>query len=362
MIHVVHVGPSPEARGGIATVISQIVAQQKTDPELDVGLIPTMRSGSKSLKARVFLKAIVALFLRCLRAPRPILHVHVSMGMSLVRKGFLMQMAGWLGVPSILHVHASALDLWYQEGSPRRRRWIRRQFQRAKCVIAVSEFWREFLSGITDVPVEIVHNSLDVKSFSLDRANPDRNVLTLLFLGLVGDRKGTFDLLRVFQRLTAEAKPLPMRLVIAGDGEVERARQFVAENGLADAVEVIGWIGPEEKRRRLRDADIFVLPTHHEGLPMALLEAVASGLPVISTPVGGIPEVVRDNETGLLVPPGDEEALAGAIRRLVSDRELRRRLAANGYAAVVDKFDTEIAAQRLKTIYKRLIEEVGDTR
>jgi len=362
MIHVIHVGPAPEARGGIATVISQIVARQRTDPELDVGFIPTMRSGSKVLKAAVFLRAIAVLFVRCLHAPRPILHVHVSMGPSLVRKGFLVQMARRLGVPSILHVNASALDVWYREGSPRRRRWIRRQFQRAKCVIAVSEFWREFLSGVTDAPVEIVYNSLDVKSFSVDRTGPERDILTLLFLGLVGERKGTFDLLGAFQRLAAGEKGLPIRLVVAGDGEVERARQFVAANSLGDKVEVIGWIGPEEKRRRLREADIFVLPTHHEGLPMALLEAAASGLAAISTPVGGIPEVIRDNETGLLVPPGNQEALAGAIRRLASDRGLRRRLAANAHAAVLSRFDTATAAERLKAIYRRIIAEDADTR
>src|SRR5690606_31708938 len=96
--------------------------------------------------------------------------------------------------------------------------------------------------------------------------------------------------------------------------------------GLTERVAAPGWLGPEDTARLLAEGDILTLPSHAENLPMSIIEAMASGLGVIATPVGAVEDIVRDGETGLLVAPGDDAALADALTRLVSDGELRTRL------------------------------------
>jgi glycosyltransferase involved in cell wall biosynthesis len=149
--------------------------------------------------------------------------------------------------------------------------------------------------------------------------------LTVLALGRLGQRKGTYDLLRAVESLPAHVRSR-VHLRLAGDGEVDQVRAQVAARGLGDTVDVVGWLGPRERDEALRQADIFVLPSYDEGLPMALLEAMAHGLVPITTPVGGIPEAVTDGVHGLLVPPGDPAALARALHRLVENDALRERL------------------------------------
>jgi len=266
----------------------------------------------------------------------------------------LMAIAGWFGVPSLLHVHGSDFDTWYLAGNPELRQWVRRQLARAKFVVALSESWRAFLSRITVTPLAVVHNAVNTREIHPHRVGRRDDVPTLLFLGLVGRRKGVPELLRAVRELAHAERPCQVRVVIAGNGEVQLTQRVVEDCRLRGLVDVRGWIGPEEKTRCLLDADIFVLPSHHEGLPMSLLEAMAAGLAVITTPVGGIPEVIEDEKNGLMVPPGNVDALADAIRRLVADRKLRERLAAAGRTTVEERFDIRVAAARFKRIYERL--------
>jgi glycosyltransferase involved in cell wall biosynthesis len=127
---------------------------------------------------------------------------------------------------------------------------------------------------------------------------------------------------------------MPYRAAIVGDGPERAALEAAAATA---QVELLGERGdvPEQ----LAASDVFVLSSRSEGMPMSILEAMAAGLPVVASAVGGIPEIVRDGETGLLVPPGDADALAAALGRLLDDDGLRRRLGAAGRERALDEFD-----------------------
>ena len=146
--------------------------------------------------------------------------------------------------------------------------------------------------------------------------------MRLVYLGLFARSKGVFDLIDALTRLRPECLGRT-RLVLAGNGDLKGVRDLAERRGLSRFVEVRDWLGPAERERLLASADAFVLPSYAEGLPMSLLEAMAWGLPVISTTVGSIPEHVRDGVQGLLVQPGDVSELAGAIERIVMDDALR---------------------------------------
>jgi len=155
--------------------------------------------------------------------------------------------------------------------------------------------------------------------------------------------------------LEALATALPreprLRLTLAGPGELPPAGEEQA--AASAAVEWAGWLGPAERDELLRSATVFVMPSRSEGLPMALLEAMAYGTAVVATEVGGIPEVVEDGVEGLLVAPEDPAALSGALRELAADPVLRERL---GAAARVraEALDAVEVAGRLSALYESL--------
>ncbi|MEL7227669.1 MAG: glycosyltransferase family 4 protein, partial [Cyanobacteria bacterium J06576_12] len=134
----------------------------------------------------------------------------------------------------------------------------------------------------------------------------------------------------------------------------EGARALSAELGVAERVKFLGWINPAERNQLLQRANAFVLPSYNEGLPMAMLEAMAWALPTISTPVGGIPEFLDDGETGYLVEPGDVEKLAYSMERLIGDEGLRLRLGEQARVRV-KPLDIKLYYDQLIEIYRSVV-------
>ena len=141
------------------------------------------------------------------------------------------------------------------------------------------------------------------------------------------------------------------RLVLAGNGEVQAARRLAAEHGAR--VIVLPWLDTRRRDQLLAASDVFVLPSHIEGMPMAMLEAMASGLPLIVTPVGGIPEVVTDGVEGDLVAPGDVPQLALALSAMINDPQRRFELGQHARARATH-FDVGTYATNLLGLYRRL--------
>ncbi len=154
-------------------------------------------------------------------------------------------------------------------------------------------------------------------------------------LGRLHADKGIYDLLDALSQLRAAVPDV--RLVCAGEGERAAVARYAERLGIGDAVKFTGWVGPSGKRALLESAAVCALPSYDEGMPLGLLEAMAAGVPVVATRVGGVPDIVEDGVSGILVEPGSPLALAGAIVRVLGDRETRERLAA-GAAATADRW------------------------
>jgi glycosyltransferase involved in cell wall biosynthesis len=144
------------------------------------------------------------------------------------------------------------------------------------------------------------------------------------------------------------------RLVLCGSGEIEKVGAAARAAGVFDLVETPGWVGFEEKRRRLGEATLFVLPSYIEGVPISLLEAMAAGLPSVVTPVGGVLDAVTDGQEALVVPPGDVAALARAILQVLESPQLARALGGSARLRV-EAFDVAVYADRLDVIYRHIL-------
>jgi colanic acid/amylovoran biosynthesis glycosyltransferase len=180
------------------------------------------------------------------------------------------------------------------------------------------------------------------------RCLPD--TIQILCVGRLVPSKGQYILLAAVERLVRSHANVRLRLV--GDGpDRERLERAIASKGLGRCVTLEGSVNQDHIRDYYRQADIFVLPSFAEGIPVVLMEAMAMEVPCISTFVAGIPELVRNEIDGILIPPSDEQALAFSIGRLIEDPNLRRRLGAAGRQRVIEKYDLDRNVARLAEIF-----------
>ncbi|WP_445256060.1 glycosyltransferase family 4 protein [Nocardioides aurantiacus] len=284
-----------------------------------------------------------------------VVHLHTSSRGSFVRKSLLTWATRASGVPVILHVHGGSFADFH-DNSPRWfQRYIRATFETSEFVIALGVSWAERLQRVAPgARVVVVPNAVAPRPRT---ARPDQSVSrppVVLFLGRLSEDKGVHVLLDAWARLPdPRTDDPPARLVLAGDGEVDRFRREIAERGLTDSVELPGWVTPGRVEELLDEADVLVLPSRWEGQPMAVLEAMARGLPVVASRVGGLPDLV-DAGTGILVEPDDAPALEQALRHLLDAQELRERLGAGGLQRVRDEFDVGVISQRLEELYEEV--------
>jgi glycosyltransferase involved in cell wall biosynthesis len=145
-----------------------------------------------------------------------------------------------------------------------------------------------------------------------------------------------------------------VRLVCAGEGDRSAVARYAERLGIADAVKFTGWVGPSGKRALLESAAVFALPSYDEALPMSLLEAMAAGVPVIVSPVGGVPEVVVDGVSGFFAAPGDIATLQRLLAKLLLDRRLSARIGAAARESVRLRCSPERALARLEALYAGL--------
>jgi glycosyltransferase involved in cell wall biosynthesis len=236
-------------------------------------------------------------------------------------------------------------------------------------VVAVCELARQAeieRAGVAFEHVVTIYNGVDVTQFpvaSVQATAQARRAIGMPFkvplVGSVGrlhPQKGFSDLLTAFVQVRQRIPSA--QLFVAGDGELREGLEAQARSlGMAEAVTFTGVRADVPKI--LAALDLFVLPSLWEGMPNAVLEAMAAGLPVVATAVGGTPEVVMDGVTGLLVPPQDPSALAQAIERLLRDPDLRRTMGRAGRRRVEQHFDVRETVRQVEDLYETLLREKG---
>lgn len=285
-------------------------------------------------------------------APRRIHHIHVAGRGSTARKIMLCAAARGFGCTHVLHMH----DYDYATDYTRRPGWqqalVRQMFQRADRVLVLGRRDRETavdLLGVDRGRLTVLGNCVPDPG---PRLEPHGPTPTIVFLGQLGARKGVPELIRALASPALSA--LPWRAVIAGDGPIAQYRAEADRLGLGDRVTMPGWIDRAAAHRLCSGADILALPSHNEGMAMAVIEGLAHGLAVVTTRVGAHEEAITDGETGVFVPVGDPAALAAALARLVAEPAERERLSAAARALYLARFSMEGYMRGLGGLYAGL--------
>ena len=211
--------------------------------------------------------------------------------------------------------------------------------------------------GVLPERVKVVLNGIDLSCFAPpESGHGNRDGDDTLIIGAAGrltPEKGHRVLLGAARILAAER--LSFRIRIAGEGSLrEELLMTAATTGLADRVQLLGAV--RDMATFYRGLDLFVLPSLSEGLPRAILEAMALGVPVVSSHVGGVAEVIVDGVHGFLVPASDADSLARAIRTVAMDRELRRKVALEGQRHVRSSFSSERVAREVEALYREILD------
>jgi glycosyltransferase involved in cell wall biosynthesis len=351
------VSTSLGTRGGISSYV-RMLADTELWARWQTEHVATHRNGSTVDKIGAFLQGIGHFGWALLRRRPDVVHLHMGAYGSFVRKAALVWLAAAARVPVLVHVHGSDFDLMHDRLPRPLQRIIRATLHRAAVVVALGDRWADRLLIIApNAHVVTVPNAVRMPPAPALAAQPrpPGRPVHVVFLGEIGERKGAFTLLETWAKLAAEPDLLAgARLTMAGDREAARARRLIEELSISDSAQVRSWLAPADVAQLLAEADVFVLPSLSEGQPIALLEAMANGLCVVASDVGGIPEMVEPGRSGLLVPAGDPDALGAALRRVLSDVDLRAALGAAARERVLDRFDLDAVWRRFDDLYRQV--------
>lgn len=283
-----------------------------------------------------------------------IIHIHFAADGSFRRMEKFLKAGKFFHKKVILHCHSSRFKDFYNESSMMKKQWIVQTLLKASVLIVLSESWKLWFKsiGVPEENIIILHN---ITSYPIQRNHLKikDGKLHFLFLGEIGKRKGIFDILRALTK-NRDFYDGKIELRIGGNRNEKLLLETIYNNKLENIVKFEGWVSGEKKIDLLNWADIFILPSYNEGLPISILEAMSYGMPIISSPVGGIPEIIKNN--GTLITPGKDEEINEAIRKYI---DTPSSIQEEGQVSLqtIKTYLPEYVINDLKFIYEKLLAE-----
>lgn len=341
------IATSPKTRGGITSVLDahkKGIQWQKYHCKWIVSHI------DKGTLAKISTLTIgIAKYLLLLPGAS-LVHIHLSESTSAKRKILFFKPAKWLGKKIVIHFHAFSPETTINGPHSDLYRYL---FSNADAVIVLSNYWKDAVNQKFNLgeKVKVIYNPCTVT----ENTEKFEKTKSILYAGALNQRKGYADLIEAFAKVAT--KHSDWSIVLAGNGEVEQAYQLANNLGIEKHVKLLGWVSGEQKDKAYKEAMIFCLPSYAEGFPMAVLDAWAYGIPVITTPVGGIPDIAKDGENLLLFNPGDVDKLAQCLEELMKDTALREKLSIESRKMASTTFSINTINNQIADLYKELLNE-----
>jgi glycosyltransferase involved in cell wall biosynthesis len=355
-------GCLPPPMGGMATFYQTILASSLKQ-RIDMFFVETSSHGHLlENSGRFSLTTVISSLSDCwrfamavIRLQPKITHIGTAFGLSFIKHSICVFIARLAGTKILLHPHCSLSGI-YTEQSWLWKWYFKRVIKLTDGIIGLSSEWKQLSTIIPDSRVYVLHNAIDLSPYTQiarERVKNSKcdNHINILYLGYLGRAKGSFDLIEAIHQLN----DVSVSFELIGDelrlGDLKLLRQSITKADLSEYVSIHPPVMGDEKISCFQKADIFVYPSHAEGLPMAVIEAMASGLPIISTNVGGLPDLVQMGINGILVDPHCPDELATALRTLISDSDLRHSMQSESVRIASEGFDIEKQVLRLVEIY-----------
>jgi len=349
--HILFVGPHyKNHRGGIGAVLE--IYAKNISP---FNYIPTLSYKNKFYELFFFSYSILRLiFVLITNRKIKLLHIHGAKDGSILRKAIVAFIGKRIFSKKIIfHIHAGAFDEKYINGNFIYRFLCRSLVNKTEAIIVLSNRWDDFFkSNFRIKRIMVIKNPVEQRT-ETPIINGRNGVVKFLFLGRIADHKGIFDLVNLINDEQQNWRG-KCKLFAGGNHEVDRLLKTIQENQISDIVEYIGWTQDKEKDKYFKSCDYFILPTYEEGMPMTILEAYSYGKPVISTPVGSIPEILEHDHNGLMFEPGDMTALKQLITTAINNPSLTNRLGKNALLKASEFYPCAIKKE-LEKLYGEIL-------
>lgn len=345
---VLTIGPNYKTLGGgIVSVLSTYAEYDK-----DFLFLPTFESENNLRNILKFpLLVLNIIFLLLKNKNISMVHIQGASYISFYRKYTIFLLCKYiLRKKVIFHIHGAEFHIFYKKGNAITKKLIKHFIEKTDGIIVLSKFWKDFFSNtFKQDNIFILNNTVpNPETFN----KKDENKIDFLFLGEVGKRKGTFELIEAIKNIKKDLNK-DINFYIGGNGNIDKLNSKIKEYGLEEFVHYVGWISGEKKIELLKKSHVYVLPSHNEGLPISILEAMSYKMPIISTPVGGIPEVLHDKKNGILVTPGNVKEIEDALKFFIhnsSEIETMGDVSSN----IVKNYLPDTVIQDLHKIYDKL--------
>lgn len=331
-------------KGGISTVIGSYSRIYKP-----FGFLSTSHCKGRTRNFLVLLYAIIVFCFKCIKPSIKIIHIHSASNNSFKRKRIFINIAHFFKKKIVLHIHGGAFKKYAEKN------WgtVSSTISKVDIIIALSDSWKiYFEEKFPDTKTIVVPNIVENPQPS-EAKKKDNSIVEAVFLGLICDNKGVFDLVETIHhnRAYLEGK---FKMHIGGNGETERLCKYIEKHDLTKLVSFEGWVDSTKKAFLLSNCDVFILPSYFEGVPISILEAMTYRLPIISTNVGGIPEIVKHNKNGYLHNPGDKEKLFKYIKVIIENKERNKQMGDASFEKVKPHLPVNVS-QILEETYNALI-------
>ena len=281
-----------------------------------------------------------------------IVHIHGASKISFYRKYIL-----FLGIKYLLkrkviyHIHGGGYHVFEKEASPLGKKFIHHLVNQSNAIICLSENWKDYFMA-TFKPKKIFILNNIIENPVLKNASNNKNIVQYVFLGKICVEKGVFDLLNIINSNKDFFKD-KLKIIFGGDGDTDRLKNYIKKFQLDELVEYVGWVSGEKKQSLLSHSDVFILPSYFEGLPISILEAMSYKMPIISTTVGGIQSIVKNNYNGFLTEPGNLDSILNKMIFFIENPKSIVEFGTNSYK-LVQNFLPEKVLQELHLIYDNL--------
>ena len=334
-------------RGGVA----QVLYNYRKYIFNPFNIVVDSASGSRLYKAFIFFTALLQLCIKLIFGKYKIVHIHTSSYNSFKRSSYFVSISKFFNKKVILHIHGGGFAEYYKTNP----QWVSKVLNKTDYIIALSMKWKLFFETIASVPLVAVVENLIAPIQREQKKSFHDNKIHLLFLGLITEDKGVFDLMSLVSDNINYFYENNIVIHIGGNGEVSRLLEIINSHKLDELVKFEGWVDGTNKIELLKKVDAFILPSHAEGLPLSILEAMSFSLPIIASNVGGIPEIVENDVNGYIISPLDNLQLIEAISKIIVDPAVRERMGIASYSRVCSYFPKSVSV-KLGNIYEKLLD------
>ncbi|WP_330926668.1 glycosyltransferase family 4 protein [Candidatus Sororendozoicomonas aggregata] len=350
-MNILVVSVHPKSRGGISSVV--IMQSKALNNKVTLFHLSPSSSEDKTRWRKMirWLKAIIQFPFLLLPNSIDLVHVHGSAAGSFPRKIPFMLLSKLFRKKVIYHMHSGAPEHYINQPSWIKSNIIQCLLNRYDGLVVLSDHWQSVLAPYVRIPMYSVFNAVEPRK--LPDATSVNKPFTVLISGETGYRKGHFTLLKIVQQLSSYQNIV---FNVAGAGkDLKRLQTIASVQGLNDSIQWLGWLSPAQLDQEYANADLFILPTHSEGMPMAILEAMFAGLPVLSTPVGSIPDCIAEGKNGYLFAPEDVKGFAEKILALKDDPALMKQLSENARLTAHSQFTPKKFSQNIRAVYQQVL-------